>query len=114
MSRPEKSSDLKEPVPVGQDSNEAWHGASSPSPRLRGEGRGEGAHPYAEPRGEASSADPTFARKPDEVDRSTGTGRRIVAVGAVLLLVGALAIGTWQHFALHAQVVATAQQQHEF
>ena len=30
--------------------NRTWHGASSPSPRLRGEGRGEGASPQAQTR----------------------------------------------------------------
>jgi excinuclease ABC subunit A len=45
--------------------------ASSPSPRLRGEGRGEGAPPQAETRGEApspgSTSDPTSPRKRGEV-----------------------------------------------
>ncbi len=34
-----------------------WQGASSPSPRLRGEGRGEGASPRAQTRGDAPSPD---------------------------------------------------------
>ncbi len=37
------------------EANGIWHGASAPSPRLRGEGRGEGASPQAQTRGDAPS-----------------------------------------------------------
>jgi protein ImuB len=42
-------------VPAHAVRNCKWHGASSPSPRLRGEGRGEGALPQAQTRGKAPS-----------------------------------------------------------
>ena len=44
------------PLPKRQ-SNRIWRGATAPSPRLRGEGRGEGASPQAQTRGEAPSPD---------------------------------------------------------
>jgi tRNA pseudouridine32 synthase/23S rRNA pseudouridine746 synthase len=40
---------------VGGETHRMEHGASAPSPRLRGEGRGEGALPQAQTRGEAPS-----------------------------------------------------------
>ena len=43
-----------------------------------------------------------------------GRGVRMVAVGVVLLLGVALAIGFWQHYTLHAQVMATAEQRQDF
>lgn len=55
------------------------------------------------------------AGKPSlEPGAKRGLGARIVAVGAVLLLGGALAIGFWQHYTLHAQVMATAEQREDF
>jgi crossover junction endodeoxyribonuclease RuvC len=39
----------------GRRGHSTQHGASAPSPRLRGEGRGEGASPQAQTRGEAPS-----------------------------------------------------------
>ena len=42
------------------------------------------------------------------------TGRRLLAVGVLVLLGGALAVGFWQHYKLHAQVIATAEQRRDF
>ena len=62
-------------------------------------------------------------REPDrpatEPDRAAAkarrlTGGRVLAAGALLLLCGALAIGFWQHYRLHAQVMATAEQRRDF
>jgi len=46
--------------------------------------------------------------------REVGRGARVLFVGALLLLGGALAIGFWQHYSLHAQVMATAEQRQDF
>jgi RND family efflux transporter MFP subunit len=43
-----------------------------------------------------------------------GRGALIAALGAALLLCGALAVGFWQHYALQAQVMATAEQHRDF
>jgi acyl-CoA synthetase (NDP forming) len=43
------------PSPSSALGDRMWRGASAPSPRLRGEGRGEGAAPQAQTRGEAPS-----------------------------------------------------------
>jgi RND family efflux transporter MFP subunit len=47
------------------------------------------------------------------VARRLSGGQRL-AFGALLLLCGTLAIGFWQHYKLHAQVMATAEQQRDF
>jgi protein ImuB len=49
-----------------------WHGASSPSPRLRGEGRGEGAFPHAQTRGKAPSPG---AQERADLSPQAGRGR---------------------------------------
>jgi RND family efflux transporter MFP subunit len=41
-------------------------------------------------------------------------GRRVLAAALALLLCGALGVGFWRHYTLHAQVMATAQQRQEF
>jgi RND family efflux transporter MFP subunit len=41
-------------------------------------------------------------------------GRRLLALNISLLLCAALLIGFWQHYSLHAQVMATAQQRRDF
>ena len=43
-----------------------------------------------------------------------GRGARVLLAGTLLLLAGALAIGFWQHYSLHAQVMATAEQRQDF
>jgi len=39
---------------------------------------------------------------------------RVLTVGVLLVLCGALLIGFWQHYRLHAQVMATAEQRRDF
>jgi RND family efflux transporter MFP subunit len=51
--------------------------------------------------------------RPPTAPRPRG-GRRLLATGALLLLSSALAIGFWQHYKLHAQVMATAEQRRDF
>jgi RND family efflux transporter MFP subunit len=43
-----------------------------------------------------------------------GRGGRVLAGAVALLLCGALGIGFWQHYSLHAQVTATAEYRKEF
>ena len=54
-----------------------------------------------------------------ELDRAPAkprrrSGRRVLAVGAFVLLCAALGIGFWQHYRLHAQVMAAAEQRRDF
>jgi RND family efflux transporter MFP subunit len=42
------------------------------------------------------------------------SGRNLLGLAVVLLLVGALAFGFWRHYSLHAQVIATAEQRQDF
>jgi RND family efflux transporter MFP subunit len=46
--------------------------------------------------------------------RRTRLERRLLGLGALLLLVGGLAIGVWRHYALHLEVTATAEQHRDF
>jgi RND family efflux transporter MFP subunit len=72
----------------------------------------------------AADADPRLRgepcyREPDhpatELDRApTRTGRRLLAGGTFVLLCAALGIGSWQHYMLHAQAMATAEQRRDF
>jgi RND family efflux transporter MFP subunit len=44
-----------------------------------------------------------------------GSGKgRLVAAGAIFLLLGSVAIGVWQHYSVHARVIATAEQRRDF
>jgi RND family efflux transporter MFP subunit len=43
----------------------------------------------------------------------SGKGR-LVAAGAIFLLLGSVAIGVWQHYTVHARVMATAEQRRDF
>ncbi len=56
------------------------------------------------------------ARKPDVFVPSAGArrGGRWFFIGAAVLLVGALAIGFWRHYTLHAQVMSAAEQRRDF
>jgi RND family efflux transporter MFP subunit len=54
------------------------------------------------------------ARAPDQAPAKGLSRSRILAAGVLVLLFGALAIGFWQHYKLHAQVMATAEQQRDF
>ena len=56
---------------------------------------------------------------PRRAHPSPGQGKgakrsRILALAVVLLLCGALAVGFWQHYRLHAQVMSTAEQLRDF
>lgn len=42
------------------------------------------------------------------------SGGRILAVGVLVVLGGALGIGFWQHYRLHAQVMSAAEQRRDF
>ena len=56
--------------------------------------------------------DPEPHRTPTKARRLRG-GQRLAA-GVLLLLCAALGIGFWQHYRLHAQVMETAEQRHNF
>src|SRR5712691_10023455 len=47
-------------------------------------------------------------------DRRSGSGRRLLGLGALLLLFGALAFGVWRHYTRHLEVTAIAEQHHDF
>src|ERR1700730_7435845 len=49
-----------------------------------------------------------------EHDRRSGPGRRLLGLGALLLLLGGLAVGVWRHYALHLEVTVAAQQHRDF
>ena len=42
------------------------------------------------------------------------SGRRILMVSVLLLLIAALGVGFWRHYTLHAQVMATAEARRDF
>ena len=44
----------------------------------------------------------------------SGNGRKLLAVGVVVLLAGALAVGIWQHYSVHAPLMAAPEQQRDF
>ena len=53
--------------------------------------------------------------RPSEIrDRRRGSGRRLLGLGALLLLLGGLAVGVWRHYALHLEVTAAAEQHRDF
>src|SRR6266478_4372131 len=52
-------------------------------------------------------------RPTGEHDRRSGSGRRLLGFGALLLL-GGLAFGVWQHYARHLEVTADAEQHRDF
>ena len=47
-------------------------------------------------------------------DRRSGSGRRLLGLGALLLLLAGLALGVWRHYALHLEVTAAAEQHRDF
>jgi RND family efflux transporter MFP subunit len=55
-------------------------------------------------------------RKPDTTAPAAGSTHRgrLFFIGVAVLLLGALAIGFWRHYTLHAQVMATAEQRRDF
>jgi len=62
--------------------------------------------PPAEAPGAGASDNPPLGK--------VGRGARVLFAGVLLLLGGALAVGFWQHYSLHAQVMATAEQRLDF
>ncbi len=51
---------------------------------------------------------------PSRPSRPGGIGRRLFGLSAIVLLVGALALGIWQHYQQYRQVKDAAQQQADF
>ena len=41
-------------------------------------------------------------------------GRRLLGLGALVVLLGGLAIGVWRHYALHLEVMAAAEEHRDF
>jgi RND family efflux transporter MFP subunit len=65
--------------------------------------------------------EPEPVRKPErEVEQSppargpSRTGRRLLGLGALLVLLGAVGYGGWRHYQLHTEVIATAEQARDF
>ena len=66
-------------------------------------------------------SEPEPVRKPErEVEHSpparpaSRAGRRLLGLGALLLLFGAVGYGGWRHYQLHTEVIATAEQTRDF
>src|SRR5271168_2839086 len=57
---------------------------------------------------------PAVEPTPPPVEAKRGGGARILGLAVVLLLCWALALGFWQHYRLHAQVMTTAEQLRDF
>ena len=66
--------------------------------------------PTEEPPEPADRAPGQPRRRP----RSRGSGRRILGIGVLLVLVAALGFGFWRHYSLHAQVMATTEARRDF
>src|ERR1700740_1454662 len=56
----------------------------------------------------------TPSRAPGDPSRRARYRRGVLRLGALLLLVGGLAIGVWRHYALHLEVTAAAEQHRDF
>ena len=66
-------------------------------------------------------SEPEPVRKPErEVEQSppargaSRAGRRLLGLGALLVLFGAVGYGGWRHYQLHTEVIATAEQTRDF
>ena len=46
--------------------------------------------------------------------RRPRSGRRLLGLGVLLLLLGGLGIGVWRHYALHHEVTAAAEEYRDF
>jgi RND family efflux transporter MFP subunit len=58
---------------------------------------------------------PAPEAKTDRPGSKTPSGKaRFVAAGVIVLLVGSVAIGIWQHYRVHARVMAAARAQRDF
>src|ERR1700676_1421818 len=55
----------------------------------------------------------TERRKPGPTG-ARSLGRRLLGLGLLLLLIGALALGAWRHFEQRREVMATADQEAAF
>ena len=66
-----------------------------------------------EPRGRRSGGPATEPAHPGSKVKGFG-GSRNLALGALVLLCGALGIGFWQHYELHAQVMSAIEQRRDF
>ena len=53
-------------------------------------------------------------RATSEHDRRSGSGRRLLGLGTLLLLLCGLALGVWRHYTLHLEVAAAAEQHRDF
>jgi hypothetical protein len=53
-------------------------------------------------------------RPSGEHDRRPGSGRRLLGLGLLLLLLGGLASGVWRHYGRHLEVTAAAEQHRDF
>ena len=59
--------------------------------------------------------DPDAKTERIETTAPTRSGNgRMLAVGVVVLIAAALAVGIWQHYSVHAQVMAAAEQSRDF
>src|SRR5260370_36589304 len=56
----------------------------------------------------------TQRRLPGDHDRGSGSGRRMLGLGALLLVLCARAIGVWRHYARHLEVTAPAEDHRDF
>jgi RND family efflux transporter MFP subunit len=72
-----------------------------------------GAESREEPRGRKPGGSVTEPARPATRAKGLG-GARILALGALVLLSGALGIGLWQHYQLHAQVMSLVEQRRDF
>ena len=66
-------------------------------------------------------SEPEPVRKPErEVEHgppargASRAGRRLLGLGALLVLFGAVGYGGWRHYQLHTEVIATAEQTRDF
>jgi multidrug efflux pump subunit AcrA (membrane-fusion protein) len=53
-------------------------------------------------------------RPSGERDRRSGSGRRFLGLGVLLLLLGGLAVGVWRHYSLHLEATAAAERHRVF
>ncbi len=65
------------------------------------------------PEAPARTRDPG-GRVPADHDRHTRSGRRLLGLGALLVLLSGLAAGVWRHYTLRLEVTATAEQHRDF
>ena len=68
--------------------------------------RPSGPQPIRKPEHELEPGPP--ARRPSRA------GRRLLGLGALLVLFGAVGYGGWRHYQLHNEVLATAEQTRDF